>query len=91
MSEKKTGWPSKLKFTVTVPTKRDKIASGKRSYFVTHPTILNITFNHNHPIDSAHALSFRDVSSDTKEKFFELFRKVTLPLQHTIGMKLNCF
>ena len=40
-----------------------------------HPTVLRVTFNHNHPLISAHALSFRPVSQETKELFIELFRK----------------
>lgn len=37
--------------------------------------MLQITYNHNHPIQSAHALSFRPINFETKESFFELFRK----------------
>ena len=34
-----------------------------------------MTFNHNHPLTSAHPLSFRPISEETKEMFRELFRK----------------
>ena len=35
--------------------------------------VLKINFSHNHPIVSAHSLSFRPVRSETKEIFFKLF------------------
>ncbi len=70
--QKKTGCPSTLKLTVTVPTKKDQ---RKFSHIVSHPTVLKIVFNHNHPIESAHSLSFRPIADITKEAFFELFRK----------------
>ena len=45
------------------------------SYLLTHPAVLKVMFNHNHPLSSAHALSFRPISPETKELFLELFRK----------------
>ena len=72
---KKTDCPSKLTITVLVPSKKDGLASEKKPYLVTHPTVLQVTFNHNHPLASAHALSFRPISQETKELFLELFRK----------------
>ena len=73
--KKKTGCPSTLKLTVMVPTKKGRLASTRSPYLVSHRTVLKIVFNHNHPIDSAHALSFRPIAVETKESFFELFRK----------------
>ena len=35
--------------------------------------VLKINFSHNHPIVSAHSLSFRPIRSETKEIFFKLF------------------
>ena len=58
---KKTGCPSKLTMTVLVPTKKDRLASDKMSYLLTHPAVLKVMFNHNHPLSSAHALSFRQI------------------------------
>lgn len=72
LRQKKTDCPSVLKFTVAIPTKKDRYASV--DYLVTHPTVLHITHNHNHPIESAHALSFRPIDPETKESFFKLFR-----------------
>ena len=73
--KKKTGCPSTLKLTVMVPTKKDQLKSLSSPYFVSHPTVLKIVFNHNHPITSAHSLSFRPIAPETKEAFFDLFRK----------------
>ena len=39
----------------------------------THTAVLKISFNHNHPIIAGHALSFRPISAETKQIFFELF------------------
>lgn len=67
LRQKKTNCPSRLKFTVLVPPKKKRLAS--------HPAILEVTYNHNHPIESAHALSFRPINPEVKETFFKLFRK----------------
>ena len=34
---------------------------------------VEITYNHNHPVNSAHSLSFHDVSEETKAKFYQYF------------------
>ena len=72
---KKTDCPSKLTMTVLIPTKKDRLASDKMPYLLTHPAVLKVTFNHYHPFNSAHALSFHPVSPETKDLFLELFRK----------------
>lgn len=64
-----------MTITVNIPTKKDKMRSGNKPFLLTHPTVVQITFNHNHPIDSAHVLSFRPIAPETKEIFSELFRK----------------
>ena len=73
---KKCNCPSILKLIITVPPKH---SNPKRKliepFLCTHPTILKISFNHNHPIESAHTLSFRPVSNETKQKIFEYFQK----------------
>ena len=38
-----------------------------------HKGHLQLNFNHNHPLHSAHVLSFRPVSVETKEKYVKLF------------------
>ncbi len=52
-----------------------QLAAAKTPHLITHPTVLQITYNHNHPVESAHALAFRPIAQETKEKFFDLFRK----------------
>ena len=42
-------------------------------YLITHTGVLKLAFTHNHPISSAHALSFRDVLEETKQAFYSLF------------------
>ena len=89
LRQKKTDCPSVLKFTVSIPTKKDQRASLDHPYLVSHPSILQITFTHNHPIESAHCLSFRPIDLETKESFFKLFRMAIVLHQHIIGMKQN--
>ena len=69
---KKTQCPSRLTLTGKVPTKKQLVATNK-AYLKSHKAILKISFNHNHPITSAYALSFRTISAETRQKFFELF------------------
>lgn len=69
---KKTQCPSRLTLTGKVPTKK-QLAATNKAYLKSHKAILKISFNHNHPITSAHTLSFRPISAETKQKFFELF------------------
>jgi len=71
--KKKTDCPSIIKFKVTVPTKKDQRASVNFPYLVSHPAIFQVSYNHNHPIESAHSLSFRPIHQETKEFFFKLF------------------
>jgi len=35
--------------------------------------VIKLTFDHSHPLESAHALSFRPVAPETREKYFSLF------------------
>ena len=73
---KKCNCPSTLKLTVTVPPKHSNPKTKLiESFLGTHHTILKISFNHNHPIESAHTLSFRPVSNETKQQIFEYFQK----------------
>ena len=75
LRQKKMDCCSVLKLTVSIPTKKDQRASLDHPYYlVSHPSILQITFTHNHPIESAHSLSFRPIDLETKECFFKLFR-----------------
>ncbi len=49
------------------------VASVNFPYLVSHPAIFQVSYNHNHPIESAHSLSFRPIYQETKELFFKLF------------------
>ena len=44
-------------------------------YLLSHRAVLRLNFVHNHPIHSAHALSFRPINQSTKQQFFDLFDK----------------
>lgn len=67
---KKTQCPSRVTLTGQVPTKKQLVATNK-TYLKSHKAILKISFNDNHPITSAHALSFRPISAETRQKFFD--------------------
>ena len=73
---KKCNCPSTLKLTITVPPKHSNPKTKLiESFLGAHPTILKISFNHNHPIESAHTLSFCLVSNEMKQKIFEYLQK----------------
>ena len=73
---KKCECPSSLKLTVTVPSKHSNPQTKSfEPILSSHPTILKITYNHNHLIESVHVLSFRPISSKTKQLIFEYFQK----------------
>ena len=75
LRNKKTSCPSKLKLVVTIPTKK-AMCSRLKPLLVSHPTVITLLHSHNHhnhPIKSAHALSFRPVSKDTIDAYYQLF------------------
>jgi len=41
---------------------------------ISHPTIIKMCFNHEHSVDSAHALNFLPIASQTKESYYRLFK-----------------
>ena len=65
--DKKTNCPSTLIAKIHSITK-----SGPKVYH-THPCEITLKWEHNHSIRSAHALSFRPIKEETKEKFYEYF------------------
>ncbi len=71
--DKKTQCPSNLILTVQVPTKKQRLAAESKPHLITHNAVLKLQFTHNHPITSAHVLSFRDILEETKQAFFTLF------------------
>ena len=72
LRNKKTNCPSKLTIKIAEPTKKELYGQHK-DVFLSHKTQLQLTFGHNHPIHSAHALSFRPISQLTEEKYYKLF------------------
>ena len=59
---------------MTIPSDKAKAMTPLNTLKISHPTIIKISFNHNHPIDSAHALSFRPVALHAKEAYYQLFK-----------------
>ena len=60
-------------------------------FLLTHPSILSITFTHNHPRQSAHALSFMPISVTIKQIIFEYFSKGhTVHYRLITGMRQSC-
>lgn len=41
----------------------------------THPCEVALTWDHNHSITSAHAISFRPISTETREQFYTYFEQ----------------
>ena len=73
LRDKKTQCPSHLILTIQIPTKKQARLAEVKPYVLTHNGVRKFTFEHNHPITSAHALSFRDVSDETKQALYNLF------------------
>ena len=67
--QKKTQCPS----TLTIKVYNQRPAISKRLPFPDHLCEINLSFNHNHPIASAHALSFRDIAQSTRNEYFTYF------------------
>ena len=63
--DKKIGCPSTLSVTV--------LSLERNLKHLLYPCFVKVLFNHNHPIDSGHALSFRPISQETKEPYIQLF------------------
>ena len=59
---KKTDCPARLTI---------KVHNKHKDY--PHPCEVNLTCHHNHSIHSAHAIIFKPISHETKEKFFQYF------------------
>ena len=72
LRKKKTNCLSTLIMTIENPVRKPIRQCHKQST-VLHPTVVKLLFDHNHPIHSAHCLSFRPIAQHTKDIFFELF------------------
>ena len=69
LRQKKTDCPSRLTLRVYCnrPRNLQKLPVSD------HLCEVEITYNHNHPVNAAHSLSFCDVSEETKAKFCKYF------------------
>ena len=60
--------------TLTIKVYSERSIIKKRLQFPNHPCEIHLHYHHNHPIESAHALSFRDVSESTREAYYHYFQ-----------------
>lgn len=75
LRNKKTECPSQLILKIQIPTKKQIQLATKYPYLLTHKTLVNVKFCHNHYVHSAHSLSFQPVSEATRERIYSLFCK----------------
>lgn len=87
LRNKKTQCPSKMYITVQIPPKTQAKGGPAARSILAHEGFVYLTFNHNHPLESAHVLSFRPVSAATKEKIFHCSQWVTLQPLPATSMK----
>ena len=74
LRNKKTNCPLSFTLTIQIPTKASTEKNAEsQPHQLSHCGILKTTFDHNHSINVAHTLSFRDVSTDTKWELTDLF------------------
>ena len=73
--DKKTNCPSQLILKIQIPTKKQVRLATTHPYLLSHKTLIDLKFCHNHYMHSAHSLSFQPVSETTKEKICSLFYK----------------
>ena len=89
LRQKKTDCPSRLIVRVLSNRPRNLQSLPTRD----HLCEVEITYNHNHPINSANALSFRDVSENTKAKFYKYFEyghsAASVRHQHSLHLQLS--
>ena len=65
---KKPQCPARLCITIQEPSKRKC-----PQYHTTHKAYIKLSFNHNHPVESAHVLGFRSVSEEMRQEYAQLF------------------
>ena len=68
LRDKKTNCPSRISVTLFVTNNK-----ATTSLQCSHPTYIKFLFKHDHPIKSAHTLSFKPVSQETKDAYNKLF------------------
>ena len=52
-----------------------KARKTSSNFYYTHPCEVNLYWDHNHSIHSAHALSFKPISDETRDKFYSYFKQ----------------
>ena len=73
LRKKKHQLPIYIDIKLEEPTRKE-FYSDNNDLFMSHKAELQLKFNHNHPIHSAHVLIFRPVNEQTKEKYQKLFQ-----------------
>ena len=73
LRNKKTNCPSSFTLSIQIPTKAQRRQAESEPYLLSHCGMLKINFDHNHPVQAAHTLSFRDVPKETKKEMTNLF------------------
>ena len=71
LRNKKTNCPSTLILKLEEPTRKE-LYSDKKDILTSHKAKLQLKFNHNHPINSAHVLSFRPINEKNKRKISQI-------------------
>ena len=88
--DKKTDCSSTLLLRVHNKSK----SNSRVSCSIKYPCEVNLLWQHNHSIHSAHALSFKPISEDTKRIFYDYFDQgyspSTAKQHHTIMLSIQC-
>jgi hypothetical protein len=72
LRNKKTSCKSTLRLKILQPTKREIYEES--NIFLTHKTRVELVLWHDHPLHSAHVLSFCPVSNETEQSYIKLFQ-----------------
>ncbi len=81
--EKKTHCPSTLTLSLHVPTKKQARAAEQHPYLLSHKAVLKLEFIHNHPIHTAHPLSFALLVRTQSCNSLSFLTRATVP--HLLG------
>jgi len=86
LRQKKTDCPSRL----TLRAYCNRPRNLQKLPVSDHLCKVETTYNHNHPVNTAHSLSFRDVSEETKAKFASILHVGILLHLQDINTNLIC-
>ena len=81
--DKKTGCPTSL----TLRVHNQNVSSS--SLYGSHSCEVALTWDHNHSITSAHAISFRPIATETREQFYTYFEQGHSPSSSVHHHSLN--